>query len=260
MRSRTWLRSLLGVAALALAAVPIASTAYAISTTYEAVLQTFPNVHGSGTAKLTLIDTDTLTIEIHAIDLVANQTHPIHIHGQPEGRNSTVPTLACCDLDHDSFIEVLEGALAYGPIIQNISDPPGDPVNGFPKAQSNGHLDFLHTYNLNDPQTFAGVAPPLGFANPTKSLLFPLENRHIVIHGDNVPEGAGAGTPGEVDGTPGYKMVLPVANGELFVTSGSPGVGAVPEPASVLLFGTGLMGLGWFARRRRHGAQGLQQG
>ena len=38
--------------------------------------------------------------------------------------------------------------------------------------------------------------------------------RELVIHGLTVPEGAGAGTPGEVDGTAGYKLVLPVASGE----------------------------------------------
>jgi hypothetical protein len=38
--------------------------------------------------------------------------------------------------------------------------------------------------------------------------------RHIVIHGRSVGA-VGAGTPGEVDGTAGYKTVLPVLCGEI---------------------------------------------
>ena len=41
-----------------------------------------------------------------------------------------------------------------------------------------------------------------------------LELREIVIHGLTVPA-VGSGTPGEVDGTAGYKVVVPVAGGEI---------------------------------------------
>jgi hypothetical protein len=41
-----------------------------------------------------------------------------------------------------------------------------------------------------------------------------LQLREIIIHGLTVPA-AGAGTPAEVDGTAGYKTVLPVAGGEI---------------------------------------------
>jgi hypothetical protein len=45
-------------------------------------------------------------------------------------------------------------------------------------------------------------------------MALPLQMRHIVIHGRSVGA-VGAGTPGEVDGTAGYKTVLPVLCGEI---------------------------------------------
>ena len=42
-----------------------------------------------------------------------------------------------------------------------------------------------------------------------------LSRREIVLHGTSVLEGHGQGTAGEVDGTAGYKLVLPIASGEI---------------------------------------------
>jgi hypothetical protein len=166
---------------------------------------------------------DTLKVTIQASGLEAGRPYAQHIHGQLGGLNSTVPTVACCDADRDGFVEVLEGAKAYGPVLLNLTSPPGAPGAGhggdhggvatFPTAPI-GVINFGEIYNLNDPKTFAGLDPPLG-ANTDKTALFPLENRHIVIHGLTVGAGFGAGTDGEADGTAGYKAVLPVANGEL---------------------------------------------
>jgi hypothetical protein len=47
-----------------------------------------------------------------------------------------------------------------------------------------------------------------------------LELREVVIHGLTVPA-VGAGTPGEVDGSAGYKVVLPVAGGEIHAVGSS---------------------------------------
>ena len=73
--------------------------------------------------------------------------------------------------------------------------------------------------------------------------VFPLNNRAIVIHGLTVPVGAGAGTPGEVDGTGGYKAMLPVADGLIRAV-------AVPEPAFLALFGVGILAVGIISRSR----------
>jgi hypothetical protein len=69
-----------------------------------------------------------------------------------------------------------------------------------------------------------------------------LENRHIVLHGLTVPNGVCAGTDGEINATGGYKVVLPVAHGKISVA---------PEPMSLMLFGSGMIGLVWLGNRRR---------
>jgi PEP-CTERM motif len=144
-------------------------------------------------------------------------------------------------------------------VLLNLTSPPGFPGDhgdhtaAFPTTPG-GVVSFSQLYDLADPHTFTGLDPPLG-ANTGVSVLFPLENRHIVLHGLTVGAGIGAGTPGEVDGTVGYKAALPVANGEIFaVTTGGGGGGAgapIPEPSSITLLATGLAGMGWFAQRRR---------
>jgi len=188
------------------------------------------------------IDGTDLTVNLHATGLEPNQPHPIHIHGFgadgiPSPIPSALPTIAQ-DSDHDGFIELAEGLIKYGPIILNIasgSTPTGpdvNPVGQFPTAP-NGIIDFHQTYhfNLSDP-------------NQAKifNLLQPLNLREFVIHGITVGAGIGLDTPGEVDGTPGYKAVLPVADGL---------INSVPEPTSIALFSTGLLGIGWLARRRQ---------
>lgn len=196
-------------------------------------------VTGDATA---FLDGTDLTVNLHATGLEPNQPHPIHIHGFgadgiPSPIPSVLPTTAD-DTDHDGFIELAEGQVRYGPIILNIasgSTPTGpdvNPVGQFPTAP-NGIIDFHQTYHFN-----------LSDSNQAKifNLLQPLNLREFVIHGMTVAAGVGLDTPGEVDGTPGYKAVLPVADGL---------IRSVPEPASIALFSTGLLGIGWLARRRQ---------
>ena len=174
---------------------------------------TFTTLNGSGVTGEAIIsydmETRSITVAISAAGLEPNQVHIQHIHGFPDGTNATTPTLAQDD-DGDGFVELLEGLDTYGPVLLNLSTnhengsgsdnghSHGD-IEGFPTAPD-GKIWFLETYQL--PQ---GDLP----ANPM------LDLREIVIHGMTVQIGAGAGTPGEVDGSGGYELVLPVASGEL---------------------------------------------
>jgi len=71
-----------------------------------------------------------------------------------------------------------------------------------------------------------------------------LDLRQLIIHGQNVPS-VGAGTPGEVDGTAGFKALLPTLGGEVSVS-------AVPEPATWLMMMVGFGFLGSVMRRMRN--------
>lgn len=151
--------------------------------------------------------THVLTVAIAADGLEPNQVHIQHIHGFLDGTQALTPT-AAQDTDHDGYVELGEGLVKYGPILLNLSHT-GAPMDmahmassglsGFPTAPD-GKEYFVQSYQL-----------PTGdlAADPMLAL------REIVIHGESVGAGAGAGTAGEVDGTAGYKLVLPVASGEL---------------------------------------------
>jgi len=155
-------------------------------------------------------DTDSITVAIAARGLEPNQPHVQHIHGFPDGQDAKTPTRAF-DTDGDGFVELAEGLPAYGPVLLNLATihandsgsdnghAHGGALEGFPTAP-NGKISFVETYQL--PREMLGADPML-------------ELREIVLHGMTVPAGVGAGTPGEVDGSGGYEVVLPIASGEL---------------------------------------------
>ena len=127
---------------------------------------------------------------IRASGLEPGGPHVSHIHGlssNGQSVNSTCPTRAQ-DSDRDGFVELEEGQATYGPILVDFGniDPDQD-----------GRVNFTKTFTLTGSE---GAVP--------------LTDRHIVIHGKTVGA-VGAGTPGEVDGTAGYKVVLPVLCGEI---------------------------------------------
>lgn len=141
-------------------------------------------------------DRRSITVHIVARGLERGGPHLSHIHGAStvNGRptNSRCPSFAQ-DSDHDRFVELAEGQVTYGPILVDFMniDPNED-----------GQVDFVKTIQLT------------GSENIT-----PLTLREIVIHGRSVGA-VGAGTPGEVDGTAGFKAVLPVLCGDLRQVSG----------------------------------------
>jgi Ca2+-binding RTX toxin-like protein len=155
-----------------------------------------------------------MTVRVEADGLEPNQTHITHIHGRvgPDGEalNSRVPSPSF-DTDGDGFVELGEGLPAYGPILFNLSSPQGAGPEGFPTAPD-GRIRVEQTYDLSRSEGFG-----MGF---DMADLMPLDLREFVVHGLSADGSAGAGTPGEIDGTPGYKLVLPVASGE-FAALGS---------------------------------------
>jgi Cu/Zn superoxide dismutase len=185
--------ALASAAAVGALAIPMSVAAQdgKATTIAKANLRALNNSGASGQAELRLsADHKTLTVLIQARGLEAGGDHISHIHGLSENGaavDSTCPTTAQ-DADHDGFVELAEGATTYGPILidfMNI-DPDQD-----------GRVNFKTTVNLTGSE-----------------MALPLQMRHIVIHGRSVGA-VGAGTPGEVDGTAGYKTVLPVLCGEI---------------------------------------------
>jgi hypothetical protein len=185
-----------------------------------------------GAAVLTLTD-HSLTVNIDAAGLEPGQ-HLLDVDGFANGAASHPPTLQQ-DIDRDGFIERDEGQTAYGSVLLNLdnnSDDLGLNVNQEPVADANGNFRYQQTFNF-DP------------SDPTATAIFdaisPLESREIVIRGESVAAGSGAGSPGEIDGTLGYKAVLPVAAGELHEASGASALAAI---ANFQLFDQNLSNAG----------------
>lgn len=228
-------KSLLCAALLAAGALPLSAMA---ATSYSANITELNHSGVHGTANL-LLDNDLLTVNLTAFGLEPNQTHVQHIHGLLDSNNmplnSTSPTFAQ-DTDGDGFVELAEGLTTYGPILLQLTNPPGDTVNGFPTAP-NGQINYSQTFDLSSQAQFGTAF--------TSEQLLPLFLREIVLHGMTVGN-VGAGTTGEVDGTAGFKATLPVASGEIFQV----GVAPVPEPETYAMLLAGLGLLGFVARRR----------
>jgi hypothetical protein len=193
MRTSTKIYTALATLAAAGAlAIPVTGALGQNATTIaKANLQPLNHSGARGHAELRLsADMKTLTVLIQASGLEKGGIHISHIHGLSENGqavDSTCPTIAQ-DADGDGFVELAEGATTYGPILidfMNI-DPDED-----------GRVTFKTTVHLTGSE-----------------MALPLKMRHIVIHGRSVGA-VGAGTPGEVNGTAGYKDVLPVLCGEI---------------------------------------------
>ena len=182
----------------------------------------FTALNNSGVAgrAVLLLDQNerTLTVDIKASGLEPGQVHPQHIHGFMDDTDAKSPTIAQDD-DGDGFVELAEGLATYGPIQLNLTLNPDNAVHDhgteghdhrdeavFPTVGEDGMLHYrqVFRFDADDPNAraiFDGITP--------------LEAKEIVLHGLTTTTRQGQGTEGEVDGTAGYKLVLPVASGEL---------------------------------------------
>lgn len=231
----------LSISLAAAMAVVFPMHATAATTNFVANLTELSGSGVSGIARLAYDDVAmTLGVRINATGLEQNQIHVQHIHGRFNDnrtpRDSVSPTFAAgADTDSDGFIELAEGAPFYGPIVLNLRDDTLPELEGFPTAPD-GSIDFNITYDL---LTTPAFADGMSVAD-----LLPLTFREIVLHGMTVPAGPGLETDGEVDGTPGYKLVLAVASGE---------ISAVPLPAAGWLLLSAFAGLFGVSRMRGRG-------
>lgn len=191
-------RQIIGIAAAGAVAISIPIAVHAqdgrSTTIGRADLKALNGSNASGQAELRLsADGKELTVVIQASGLEPGGVHLSHVHGlSQDGQSveSTCPTSAN-DTDGDGFVELAEGAVKYGPILVDFMNIDPD---------SDGRVNFRKTFDISGAQS-----------------ALPLQMRHIVVHGMSVGA-VGAGTPGEVDGTAGYKAVLPVLCGDIRVT------------------------------------------
>ncbi|MBD0272490.1 MAG: hypothetical protein ICV73_11240 [Acetobacteraceae bacterium] len=179
--------------------------------TYAALLA--PST-GSGALGLSLVtldrDASSVTVELVMTGLTPGLEHASHIHGFPDDRPSLLPNYRL-DADKDGFVEDKEGEPVVAPVVLALTED-GTISNAptgldFPNADASGAFRLSRTYDFDE-------------SDPAEAAIFKeltdrLTGREVQVHGLFVPATEGEGTPGEVNGTAGYKAVLPVANGIL---------------------------------------------
>jgi len=195
-------------------------------TTTAITLITPGNNSGVSGFGVVTLDGATLAVDVAASGLTPNAVHPLHVHGFLDDRPERL-AVAADDVDGDGFIETPEGeGLAYGPVIAALTAS-GEAQQGlevspdFPRADAAGRVRFTQTYRLDTAE--ADDAAILA------RLSARLDGRVLEFHGLDLPAGAGAGTPNEVDGTAGYNPQAPVAQGRLIVLPESRLAGAAPD-------------------------------
>lgn len=142
----------------------------------------------SGTANVRVVG-DVVTVDI-TVNGVTNSVHPQHIHAGP-----SCPSMSA-DVNNDSYVDVIEGLPAYGPILVNLDSNLNDmAANSFPSGPSYVYSETARKSHLQD----------------ELNLALKLDSRHVVIHGIDTP------LPASVASLPGLSntLTLPVACGEL---------------------------------------------
>ena len=248
------LRTFVPVAAAlaASAALPAAAATF----TYTSTLTPIATNNTTANAEATLVYDD--IAQTLAIDLIASGlddgVHPQHIHGLVDPNRDSVSPTAEDDADGDGFVELIEGVPDYGPVILPLVD-----ADGMFPTSSGGGYEFSMTYDLTDASVFG---EGFGIEDLAPEML---ELRELVIHGQNVPEGSGEGTLGEVgggdtgpvppnpegfeEGVGGFIAFLPASSGVIEVAADG-GVAPIPLPAAAWLMLAGLGGLGALRARR----------
>lgn len=181
----------------------------ALAQTYKVNLRPLNQSGVTGKGSLTLSsDKSELKVVLDVSGLEPDQLHVAHIHGQVTNDNmpsdSSIPSHRH-DSDGDKFVELAEGLVTYGPILITLATNSGGNLD----PDGDGTTHYEQTFNLNDAATYDGSFNKMSVIGSGGAL----QLREIIVHGLTVP--AVGVAPGEVDGTAGYKTVLPVAGGEI---------------------------------------------
>ena len=152
-----------------------------------------------------------LNVSITVEGMEPNQPVPQHIHGlfDVDGNpvNSQTPDINS-DADRDGLVEVLEGVGQYGDVLLTLSGESATPM-----TNADGSFTYIRAFDLNDASNFFS---PVTMNDYVGADILPLTLREIVLHGVAVPNGIGAGTTGEVNGSQdGFVPILPAAAGEI---------------------------------------------
>ncbi|MDI3193561.1 CHRD domain-containing protein [Pseudarthrobacter sp. AL07] len=149
----------------------------------------------SGTAVIT-VNGDDITVTVDVQGVTAGTLHPQHIHA-----GTTCPN-AGDDVNHDSFVDVIEGLPKYGPVLISLDSDLNSfaPSLDFPVADASGSYHYSEEASKSHLQSELKQALKLG-------------DRHVVIHGIN-PTDPLPTTVASLPGLPAW-ATLPVACGQL---------------------------------------------